>query len=329
MDDLRVRVDRALAEFVEAEISEFLALDGELAPVAEQMRVSIAGGKRIRPAFCYWGWRASGQPDTDAMVRAAAALELVHAAAIVHDDLIDRSPLRRGRATAHEWLGDSLAILVGDLLMAWAGQLFHASGLPRAFLGRALPVWTTMGRELVAGECLEILRTGGAPDLSGSLAIVRFKTGSYTVERPLQIGAVLGGADPATMRALAAYARPLGEAFQLRDDLWGVFGDPAQTGKSSLDDLTGRKPTALLALTMARAAELDRRCLHDLLDGPLTPDDAEEIRRIMRRSGAPGEVRRMIGDRAEAARTALRDTRLTTDTAEALTRLICEATADE
>ncbi|MEV5709630.1 polyprenyl synthetase family protein [Actinoallomurus sp. NPDC052274] len=329
MSDLRFRVDRALTEFVETELGELLALDGGLTPVAEQMRVSIAGGKRIRPAFCYWGWRASGQPDTDAMVRAAAALELVHAAAIVHDDIIDRSPLRRGRVTAHERLGDGLAIMIGDLLMAWAGQLFHASGLPRTFLARALPVWATMGRELVAGECLEILRTGGAPDLARSLAIVRFKTGSYTVERPLQIGAVLGGADPATLRALAAYARPLGEAFQLRDDLWGVFGDPARTGKSALDDLTGRKPTALLALTLARATEADRRRLGDLIDGPVTPADAAEIRDIMRRSGAPAEVRQMIDDRAETARAALHGSRLAPEAATALTRLICEATADE
>jgi geranylgeranyl diphosphate synthase type I len=231
--------------------------------------------------------------------------------------------------TAHERLGDGLAIVIGDLLMAWAGQLFHASGLPRTFLARALPVWATMGRELVAGECLEILRTGGAPDLARSLAIVRFKTGSYTVERPLQIGAVLGGADHATLRALAAYARPLGEAFQLRDDLWGVFGDAERTGKSTLDDLAGRKPTALLALTLARAAAPDRRRLGDLLDGPVTPADAEEIRAIMRRSGAPAEVRQMIDDRAETARSAVHDARLDPEATAALTRLIDEATADD
>ena len=180
MSELRGRVDRALKDFVDEEIGALLALDAELMPIAEQMRVSVTGGKRVRPAFCYWGWRASGQPDTDSIVRAAAALELVHAAAIVHDDLIDRSPLRRGSPTAHEKLGDALAIMIGDLLLAWAGQLFHTSGLPRTFLARAVPLWTTMGRELVAGECLEILRTGRAPDLARSLAIVRFKTGSYT-----------------------------------------------------------------------------------------------------------------------------------------------------
>ncbi|MFF5259334.1 polyprenyl synthetase family protein [Actinomadura viridis] len=329
MGDLRVRIDRVLGEFVEAEIAELLALDGELAPVAEQLRISIAGGKRIRPEFCYWGWRASGQPDTDAMVRAAAALELVHAAAIVHDDIIDGSPLRRGRATAHERLGDGLAILIGDLLTAWAGRLFHASGLPRSFLARAVPLWTTMARELVAGECLELLHTGRAHDLGRSLTIVRFKTGSYTIERPLQIGAVLGGADRATMDALAAYARPLGEAFQLRDDLWGVFGDPARTGKSSLDDLAGRKPTALLALTLNQASERDRGRLEDLLDGPLTPAGAVGVQEIMRRSGATAAVRRMIDERAETARAALEKARTPPDAAHALTRLTYEVTADD
>jgi geranylgeranyl diphosphate synthase type I len=142
MADLRARIDQALEEFVETEIVELLALDAELAPVADQMRTSVTGGKRIRPALCYWGWRAAGQPDTDAMIRAAAALELVHAAAIVHDDIIDRSPMRRGRPTAQAKLGEALAIMIDDLLMAWAGQLFHTSGLPRAFLARAVPLWT-------------------------------------------------------------------------------------------------------------------------------------------------------------------------------------------
>ncbi len=329
MTDLRARVDRALEDFVDREIAALLDLDAELVPVADQTRVSVAGGKRIRPLFCYWGWRASGQPDTDAMVRAAAAVELVHAAAIVHDDFIDRSPLRRGLPTAHEKLGDALAIMIGDLLIAWAAQLFHDSGLPRMFLARAIPLWTTMGRELVAGECLEILRTGCPPDLARSLAIVRFKTGSYTVERPTQIGAVLGGATTATLDVLAAYARPLGEAFQLRDDVQGVFGDPAQTGKSALDDLAGRKPTALLALTLTNATDADRRRLHELLDGPLTPGGAETIRDIMRRSGALAAVRQMIADRAHAARTAIERSRLPAEAADALTRLICEVTTDE
>ncbi|MFI0482287.1 polyprenyl synthetase family protein [Actinomadura sp. 9N215] len=328
MGDLRVRVDRALAEFVDSEIGALTALDVELEPVAEQLRASVTGGKRIRPAFCYWGWRAAGQPDAEPMVRAAAALELVHAAAIVHDDIIDRSPLRRGRITAHARLGDGLAIMIGDLLLAWAGELFHTSGLPRTFLARAVSAWTAMGRELIAGECLEILRTGAAPDVGRSLQVVRLKTGSYTIEWPLRIGAVLGGAAPAVLEALTAYARPLGEAFQLRDDLWGVFADPAATGKSSLDDLTGRKPTALLALTLERADDSDRVQLQELLQAPVQEDETARIRQIMHRSGARDQIRQMIDDRAAAARAALERVRLPSEAAGALTRLITEVTAD-
>jgi geranylgeranyl diphosphate synthase, type I len=328
MNDLRARVDRVLEEFLDEETAELLALDAELAPVADQARASVTGGKRIRPAFCYWGWRAAGQPDADSMVRAATAMELVHAAAIVHDDIIDRSPLRRGRPTAHQRLGDGLAVMVGDLLLAWSGQLFHDSGLPRAFVSRAVASWTAMGRELIAGECLEILCTQDTPDLARSLRIVRFKTGSYTVEWPLRIGAVLGGANPATLRALADYARPLGEAFQLRDDLWGVFGDPEVTGKSALDDLTGRKPTALLALTLQRAGAADRERLHKLLPGPIGVAEAAQITQIMHRSGAAGQIRQMIRERADAARAALKQAPLPAEPARALTRLIDEVTAD-
>lgn len=328
MNELRARVDLALETFLDAEVAELVALDADLAPVAEQARVSVAGGKRIRPAFCYWGWRAAGQPDAESMVRAAAALELVHAAAIVHDDVIDRSSLRRGRTTAHERLGDGLAIMVGDLLLGWAGHLFHASGLPRAFLARAVSMWTAMGRELIAGECLELLSTGGPADVRRSLRIVRFKTASYTVEWPLRIGAVLGGAAPATLEALAGYTRPLGEAFQLRDDLWGVFGDPDVTGKSDLDDLAGRKPTALLALTLERAGRADRDELRELLRGAVGGAEADRVRQIMRRSGAADQVRRMIGERAGAARTALARVRLAPETTLALTLLIDEVTAD-
>lgn len=145
----KVRVDEVLGRFVAEEADRFAAIDPLLSPVAEQLERSVAEGKRLRAAFCYWGWRAVGQPDSDALVRAAASMELVHAAAVVHDDLIDDSPLRHGRPTAHVALCEavghraggtaaarSLAMLVGDLLMALAGELFATSGLPTAYLAR-------------------------------------------------------------------------------------------------------------------------------------------------------------------------------------------------
>jgi len=162
-----------LHEFVEHEATLLVAVSPELAPVGTQLRAAVADGKRLRGMFCYWGWRATGQGESDAAVRAAASMELVHAAALVHDDLIDDSAIRRGSPSTHVALrhavpesrdrdaaSRALAMLVGDLLMAWAGQLFASCGLPGAYVARVRPLWSTLARELVAGECLEVLRTG-------------------------------------------------------------------------------------------------------------------------------------------------------------------------
>ncbi|MBT2439571.1 polyprenyl synthetase family protein [Streptomyces sp. ISL-36] len=335
---LKCRVDAVVERFVSDEIDQLLGIDGELAPVAEQLRTATAYGKRLRAAFCYWGWRAAGQPDSDALVRAAAAMELVHAAAVVHDDLIDDSPLRRGLPTAHIALrtaaggrgrpgaARSLAMLVGDLLMAWAGQLFVSSGLPAAYLSRARPLWAALARELIAGECLEILRTGGEPDLRRSLQVIRYKTAKYTVEQPLLIGGALAGATPELREVFTEYGLPLGEAFQLRDDLLGLFGDTARTGKANADDLDARRPTALLAETWSRATPAERKDLRHLLDGRRQDGDSlRRVREIMLRTGAPDRVEDMINQRVRVATAVVRQARLPADATRALTGLAADA----
>ncbi|WP_194818790.1 polyprenyl synthetase family protein [Nocardia sp. XZ_19_385] len=335
----KARVDEVLGAFVGRERDQLLDIDPRLAPVAEQLVAASGQGKRFRAAFCYWGWRAAGQPDSDAFVRAAAALELVHAAASVHDDIIDDSPLRHGLPTAHIALhapphrasesgqtGKALAMLVGDLLMALAGQLFVTSGLPAAYLSRARPLWAVLARELIAGECLEILCTGAVPDVAESLKVVRYKTAKYTVEQPLLIGGALGGADDRLRKAFSGYGLPLGEAFQLRDDLLGLFGDRARTGKANLDDLRGRRPTALLAETWRAADPAERERLTWLLDRSV-PDEATlaELRDLMTRVGAPTRIEQMITDRVETATQALAE--VPAPAAHALTELAHAATA--
>ncbi|MDH6139895.1 MULTISPECIES: polyprenyl synthetase family protein [Kitasatospora] len=338
---LKSRVDEVLGRFVREETELLVAIDAQLKPVAEQLRAAVAEGKRLRAAFAYWGWRASGQPDSTAMVRAAAAMELVHAAAVVHDDLIDDSPIRRGVPTAHlalrhavadapgrEAQGRSLAMLVGDLLMSWAGQLFATCGLPAAYLARARPLWATLARELIAGECMEILRTRSTPSAESSLEVIRYKTAKYTVEHPLHLGGRLAGAPPALLEAFTAYGVPLGEAFQLRDDLLGVFGDPQRTGKSNLDDLVGAKPTALLAHALTGATPSDRAHLRARLGrDDLKSAELDQLREIMERSGARARVEEMIAQRALAARTALERAALPPQAAGALSDLIAAATA--
>ncbi|MGW8066295.1 polyprenyl synthetase family protein [Streptomyces ziwulingensis] len=317
----RARVDGVLRSFLDEEAGHLVAVDAALAPVAEQVRSAAGHGKRLRAAFCYWGWRAAGQPDSDALVRAAAAMELVHAAAIVHDDLIDDSPLRHGLPTVHVALeavlardgrsrareaARSLAMLVGDQLMALAGQLFTGSGLPAAYLARARGLWAALARELVAGECLEILHTGGRPDTGTSLKVVRYKTAKYTVEHPLLIGGLLAGAGPALQGTYSAYGLPLGEAFQLRDDLLGLFGDPERTGKAGLDDLRAHRPTALLAETWQAADASQRAWLRRVLGrDDLDETHLRDVRDLMRELKAPQRVERMIDARVEQATRAL------------------------
>ncbi|MFG2115750.1 polyprenyl synthetase family protein [Streptomyces sp. NPDC048718] len=365
----KARVDEVLGGFVAREADALAAVDASLGPVAEELESAVANGKRLRAAFCYWGWRGGGQPDSEALVRAAASVELVHAAAVVHDDLIDGSPLRHGRPTAHRALrtavpghprpagaARSLAMLVGDLLMALAGQLFVESGLPAAYLGRARPLWAALARELIAGECLEILHTGGVPDTAVSLKVIRYKTAKYTVEHPLLIGGALAGAGPRLGEGYSAYGLPLGEAFQLRDDLLGLFGDPERTGKACLDDLRGRRPTALLAETWRLADRSGRERLRTLLDGHghgrgnghkheherrghghgeaagnghRKEDDEtlDEVRALMRSAGAPERVEAMIAARVEEALRALGELDAPPAAVTALTSLAHSASA--
>jgi geranylgeranyl diphosphate synthase type I len=336
LERIRVRVDKVLGEFLEQESVRLTEISSRLAPMAEQLRASVADGKRLRAAFCYWGWRAAGQPDSDAMVKAAAAMELVHSASVVHDDIIDRSLMRRNSPCAHIALRDAitgaetreaggiaLAMMLGDLLISLSGLLFSDCGLPGSYLQRARPLWSVLGRELVAGECLEIMITGERPDVEQALTVARYKTAKYTVEQPLHIGAVLGGA-PELLATFTAYGIPLGEAFQLRDDVLGVFGDPGETGKSNTDDLCSGRPTALMAITLSAAQGVDKKQLERLLCQGASLDDADlrTIRDIMVRTGARESVESMIRERAQAAAAVIRQARLPAGAAAALTRMV-------
>ncbi|MFD0528010.1 polyprenyl synthetase family protein [Kitasatospora arboriphila] len=245
----------------------------QLGPVSEALRdFLLDGGKRLRPAFCYWGWRgAGGSADHPGIADAAAALELLQASALVHDDLMDRSDTRRGLPSVHRrfeglhrengWRGDreqygaSAAVLLGDLLLIWCDELFQSSGLPDDAVRAAKPVFDLMRTEVMVGQYLDVLEpvAGDSADagaLDRAQTVLHYKSAKYTIERPLQVGALLAGAGPGLVEAYGAFGLPLGEAFQLRDDLLGVFGDPAVTGKPAGDDLREGKRTLLVAHAM-------------------------------------------------------------------------------
>ena len=236
--DLRERVDAALAAFLDARRQRVERLDPGALPLVDEVRRLVeAGGKRIRPAFCYWGFRAAGGHDEgesgEAIVRAAAALELLHTMALVHDDLIDGAKERRGVPSTATWFsehaselgapgdprdfGASMAILVGDVSAVWADGMLLASGFSPAALVPALVVYHDMREEMAVGQSLDVGGVGDDPQVARLAAAL--KGGSYTVEGPLRIGAALAGGSPAMGESLSRFGLPLGEAFQLRDDL--------------------------------------------------------------------------------------------------------------
>lgn len=347
IDVLRQRFRQTISRFFDkksAELAEHGQLSDSTGPLLAMIReFMLPGGKYLRPLFCYWGWRGAGGADTAESRAAAASLEMLHAFALIHDDIMDGSRLRRGRPTVHQelahlhdvsgWSGESdrfgtsMGILCGDLLMMWSDELFQHCGLPLARINDARPIIEKMRSELILGQHLDMLEQARGGSLSGALTVIRFKTAKYTVERPLQIGGVLAGADPTLLDAYTAFAVPLGEAFQLRDDELGVFGDTRITGKSTLDDLRDGKPTVLMALAKSaasvRQAEQIRRW-HG--NSALNETGAQILREIIVSTGARARVERMITSRVSAALAALCDAPITEEARSALRSLTFAAT---
>jgi geranylgeranyl diphosphate synthase type I len=342
---LRSRVDKALAAFLSEQRDRLTRIDPALAELSDALEAFVlGGGKRLRPAFAYWGYRGAGGADSEQVVAAVSALELVQASALIHDDLMDRSDTRRGEPSMHrrferrhttaDWrggsaaFGDSAAVLLGDLALVWSDELLHASGVGLAELARARPVFDGMRTEVTVGQFLDVL-TQATADTSVERAgkVARFKSAKYTVERPLLLGAALAGAPPELMDAYSAFGLPLGEAFQLRDDVLGVFGDPAQTGKPAGDDLREGKRTYLVASAFARLAEPARAELEaGLGDQGLDGAGVQRLRTLIEQSGALAATERRIDELTTAALTALGTAAIEEDAREVLRALADAAT---
>lgn len=324
LESVRKPVDELLAAFLRRRVEELAALDQGLTAIGAEVADLVAtGGKHLRPAFVYWGHRATGADHDEAVFCPAGAVQLLHTFALLHDDVMDRSPERRGRPSAyaslsavHEgeglegdarWFGIGGAILAGDLAFVWADQLFDETPVPADVLDRARRVFTTLRVEVMAGQYLD-LRLAGLPTASESdaLHVALLKSGRYTVTRPLQVGAAIGGGDDALDEALGRYGDAVGVAFQLRDDVLGLFGDPEATGKGDLDDLREGKRTVLMLKTLAQADAAQRRELAEVLgDRELGADDADRVRTIVTETGALREVEHLIAQRRDAADAAL------------------------
>jgi geranylgeranyl diphosphate synthase type I len=339
--ELRARFDAELAAFLERQDPDWP--DGAPRGVFTTLhRFVLAGGKRLRPLFCYWGWRSAGGADGVPIIAAAAALELFHAFALIHDDIMDGSDRRRGEPSVHRlfadlhtrssWRGDpasygrNTALLCGDLCAAWADQMFHECGLSAEQVHQGYGVFAIMRTEVIAGQYLDLVSGVGDGSVASALTVIRMKAARYTVTRPLQIGAALAGAGDESLAALAAFGDPLGDAFQLRDDVLGVFGDPAVTGKSILDDLREGKPTVMMALARGSADRDQQRRLKELFGNPdLDPDGAAELRQVIIDTGALDRIEQMIKVRTDAAMGALADAPVSAEALPVLTALAAEA----
>lgn len=313
---VRARVDAVLEGFLGGVRAELAATDpGAPVLVDELLRLVRAGGKRIRPALCYWGHRAAGGADGDPILRAAAALELLHTFALIHDDVMDRTPTRRGVAATHvrfarehahlpgaERLGASLAVLAGDLAMVLADRLLDASGFPPAALLEARRRYHRMRAEMAVGQLLDL--TTPAPDPGAALRISTLKTAAYTTWGPLEVGAVLAGAPAGVLDALERFARPLGQAFQVRDDL---EEEAPEAGAS-----------VLLALAREGAPEEELAVLDR---AARDPEAAARARAIVEARGARDRARALLGDLVAEAVAALEGAPLDPEARGALGRI--------
>jgi geranylgeranyl diphosphate synthase, type I len=364
--DPQAPLSQAFRDAVSAEISAFVreqssvldSMGPELVPVHLMASQMLCGGKRMRPAFCVWGYvAAAGIPTNDELkplLAAAGSLDVLHVSALIHDDLMDSSDLRRGRPAAHRqfealhanagWLGDSAAfgkagaILLGDLLVMWSAQMLHGAGVEQSALERALPIVEAMRTEVTCGQYLDMVAQAHplrkrAPAI-GSLRptielalddasrVVEYKAARYTVQRPCQMGAAIGGGDDELYFALGAYGSPLGRAFQFRDDLLGVFGDPKVTGKPAGDDLREGKRTVLVAHAYAHAGDAGQKLLLQRLGDPgLDEAGISELQQVIVESGAREAVESMINEYHERALKALHDTEISEEGRAGLTAL--------
>ena len=347
------RVQRTLDTYLRSRRAECAELDDAFAEAVDGLsEFVLRGGKRIRPTFAWWGWRAAGGADrgerAEAMLQAASSLELVQACALVHDDLIDDSWIRRGNPSMHKefaelhrragWSGGAnqfgmtAAILLGDLSLSWADDMLHTAGLTPDALSRALAPWRAMRTEVLAGQYLDVLgQVRGDESPEAAMRTGQLKAASYTVRRPIELGAAVGGAGPDLLAALRRFGSDIGVAFQLRDDLLGVFGDPEITGKPAGDDLREGKRTLLIAKGLDNAHAQGDQDAAELIRGVLGDADVEErtveqVRSTLTRLGAVEAVEDQIAELTDTGLAALRSAEVAEPAATRLAELAVEVT---
>ncbi|MEX3504452.1 polyprenyl synthetase family protein [Corynebacterium sp. LK2510] len=320
--------------------------------VGHLQKFVLSGGKRIRPLYGWAGFigaggLAKGEEDPGAVLRAVSSLEFIQACALIHDDIIDAADTRRGNPTVHraveadhrrrelrgaaETFGRNVAILAGDLALVWAEDMWRESGVSGAALERAHDAWRGMRTEVIGGQILDIsLEAAGDESIELANKVNRYKTAAYTIERPLHLGAAIAGADERTIAAFRGYGHDIGIAFQLRDDLLGVFGDSALTGKPAGDDLREGKRTVLLALALQDLDATDPAAAQELREGVGHVSEPAELKRlsaIIEATSAVEGVEKRIAELTESGLRYLDHAGMTGEVADTLRDLAVKATS--
>lgn len=350
------KVTEVLGDFFETRRTLVTSIDGVFSEVVDSLEAFILdGGKRVRPSFAWQGWLGAGgadgkyadAEDPAAVFSALCALELIQGCALIHDDIIDQSDTRRGNPTIHRiwakrhrysnWHGNpdhygtSTAILAGDVSLVWADDMLLNAGLSPAAIARLLPAWQAMRTEVLGGQLLDITSEASSdPTLETAKKINLYKTAAYTIERPLHLGAAIAGAPEELISAYRSFGRDIGIAFQLRDDLLGVFGDPAVTGKPAGDDLREGKRTVLIANALAILNEKapDKAAFVSTKLGEVhTPEEISELRDVIDESGAADAVESQIDMLTERAFSTLEATDLPAENRATLVSMGMAATA--
>ncbi len=348
-------IDTRLTEFFQSKRSGVSRISSDLVPLVDYSQSLLSGGKRFRARFCYWGYRAIAGLNGESVPTSAqhpaftlaTALEVFHAAALVHDDIMDNSDTRRGEASAHRHFeamhqaqgfakdglhyGESAALMVGDLLLAWSSELVTQAlseiadpSVIAAVRGEFHQMWN----EVTMGQFLDIHEESCWPIVPNdqrferAMTVVTYKSAKYSMEAPLRLGAALAGGSADQREQLAAFGLPLGVAFQLRDDMLGVFGNPDETGKPAGDDLREGKRTVLIALAAATMSSGVRRVFEEMLGNPeVTDEQIAVMQSTLTESGAVDEVEKIIAESADRALAALDQARLDGEAVNELRRL--------
>lgn len=305
-EDLRAAIERSLSSVLDRGAAEV----PEAAPLLEAIREMLAsGGKRLRPAFCYWGYRATGAPHCEEIVAAAASLELLHSFALIHDDVMDSAETRRGRTTINAARGDSFAILAGDLALVLADDSFVNSGFSHEVVVKAFRAYSRMRQEVIAGQLLDITASTRTQTVTNARRMALLKSGRYTVAEPLAIGCLLGGGSADLQRALSSIGDAAGEAFQLRDDILGTFDQTRPTGKASDADIRQGKRHFLFAHALSQLADAEReRFLRKWGRADASDRDVDEVRAVLIAAGSRDAAEGLIAELHERSGQVLKTT---------------------